>query len=108
MREGAFTFYRVQHEDSKGRWCDSDVGHFLFAHLSFEQKRSEEATRRRELAGKENPLWQKLGEHGFLDMQDAIGVYLTMYKDHPDRNFRIIRIHQTKSIEQVVHLTRNK
>lgn len=101
MREGAFTFYRVQHKDSSGGWCDSALDHFLFSELEYHEKRGARGDAYREVIRPQHECWQRTGVEGFLRFEDATLALDTVTNARGDHEFRLVRVHISKSTEVV-------
>lgn len=102
MHNGAFTYYRIQHKDSKGRWCNSDLGEFIFSGMTYGERTSRHADEIRNVISREHDLWQIMGENGFLKLGDVLRAYEIIKKYNQNRKFRIVRIHQMKTVEKVI------
>jgi hypothetical protein len=98
-RDGAATFFLIQHQDSTDRWTESALDHFLFDGLPW---RDERGDRYRELLHPQSAssdLWQKYSIHGFVELADAEAMLEAVRERHPERAFRIVRRTVTQHTE---------
>lgn len=102
--DGIADYYRVQHRDSTGLWCDTDIGHILFRDMTYTQKRSPLAECFREVLAKEGAstdLWQRYGLYGFEHREDA-QVALGYCRAHAGSMvFRLVRRIMTRQQEVI-------
>jgi hypothetical protein len=102
--DGEYTFFRVQHEESSGRWVDSALDHLLFKGLPRAQAKGRTGDYYRALLrpyGASSALWQATGLNGFERIEDARPVLVAVRGENPDRRFRLVKITQTKATEVV-------
>lgn len=103
MNDGTWIYYKIEFSDSLGRWREADLGHFIFHHMSWMERKSIDADRIRKLIGKENYYWQSSGIHGFEELADAIKAHEAVTDRCPDIRFRIVVITAFKRTEVITN-----
>jgi hypothetical protein len=93
--DGTPVFYLVQHWDERNTqsWVESALDHFLFADLTYDEKRGDVGDCYRRLLEPQNAstdLWQRYGIHGFERRGDAMAALRAVADRHPDRRFRLV------------------
>lgn len=90
--DGTASFAVIEHMQENGHWTTSALDHFLFADLTYDQKRERGDELRALLAPQSanSDLWQRFGIHGFPTPEDAEACLAAVIEQHPDREFRIV------------------
>jgi hypothetical protein len=106
FQDGIATFYIIEHQQSNGDWCGSELSHFLFDGLPYMDKMGELGNHYRKLLEPQSAsssLWQKFGLHGYTVRAEAAAMLAAVGARHPGRAFRLVQ--RTVSQESKVLVT---
>ena len=84
-REGKYTIFMIQHQNSDGEWVISSFDHFGTPSRAFAAS---------------GRCWQDTGYHGCYDVAEASEALRWMARKHSDHNFRVLKINA--SIQDIV------